>query len=147
MATMADAPARYPVSVRIPVAWGEMDAFQHVNNVVFARWLETARMLYFERVGLVKRVREEGVGPILARTVIDYRRPVAYPDTVRVDTGVSRIGGSSFTMAFRVWSESQSAEVASGEQVIVHYDYGSERSTPIDEALRKAIAVLEEGHG
>ncbi len=144
---MAEPPTRHPVSVRIPVAWGEMDAFQHVNNVVFARWLETARMLYFERVGLVKRVREEGVGPILARTVIDYRRPVTYPDTVRVDTGVSRIGGSSFTMAFSVWSESQGAEVASGEQVIVHYDYRSERSAPVDEALRAAIAAVEGGRG
>lgn len=35
---MSDAPARHPVSVLIPVAWGEMDAFQHVNNVVYARW-------------------------------------------------------------------------------------------------------------
>lgn len=144
---MADAPVRYAVSVTIPVAWGEMDAFQHVNNVVFARWLETARMLYFERVGLVKRVREEGVGPILARTVIDYRRPVTYPDTVRVDTSVSRIGGSSFTMAFRVWSEASAAEVATGEQVIVHYDYRAERTAPIDEALRRAIASLEDTAG
>jgi len=140
---MADAPARYPVSVTVPVAWGEMDAFQHVNNVVYARWLETARMLYFERVGLVKRVREEGVGPILARTVIDYRRPVTYPDSVRVDTTVSRMGGSSFTMAFRVWSEAENAEVATGEQVIVHYDYRAGRTMPIDEALRQAIASVE----
>ncbi len=140
---MTDAPARYPVSVTIPVAWGEMDAFQHVNNVVYARWLETARMLYFERVGLVKRVREEGVGPILARTVIDYRRPVTYPDVVRVDVTVSRVGGSSFTMSFRVWSEAQGVEVATGEQVIVNYDYRAGRTEPIDEALRAAIRAVE----
>lgn len=140
---MTAAPARYPVSVTIPVAWGEMDAFQHVNNVVYARWLETARMLYFERVGLVKRVREEGVGPILARTVIDYRRPVTYPDGVRVDVTVSRVGGSSFTMSFRVWSEAQDVEVATGEQVIVNYDYRAGRTEPIDEALRAAIRAVE----
>jgi acyl-CoA thioester hydrolase len=144
---MPEAPARYAVSVSIPVAWGEMDAFQHVNNVVYARWLETARMAYFERVGLVRRVREEGVGPILARTVIDYRRAVAYPDTVRVDATVTRVGGSSFTMAFRVWSEAQGAEVASGEQVIVHFDYRAGRSAPLDEALRAALAAVEAGQG
>lgn len=140
---MDDAKIGYPVSVTIPVAWGEMDAFQHVNNVVYARWLETARMLYFERVGLVRRVREEGVGPILARTVIDYRRPVTYPDSVRVDATVSHIGGSSFTMAFRVRSETQDAEVATGEQVIVNYDYRAARTAPVDDALRAAIAALE----
>jgi acyl-CoA thioester hydrolase len=140
---MPDAPARYPISVDIPVAWGEMDAFQHVNNVIYARWLETARMVYFERLGLVKRVREEGIGPILARTAIDYRRPVTYPDTVRVDAAVSRVGGSSYTMAFRVWSQAQDAEVAAGEQVIVHFDYRAGRATPIDDALRAAIAAVE----
>lgn len=142
---MDDATGRSPVSVTIPVAWGEMDAFQHVNNVVYARWLETARMLYFERVGLVRRVREEGVGPILARTVIDYRRQVTYPDRVRVDVTVSRVGGSSFTMAFRVRSEAQDAEVATGEQVIVNYDYRAGRTAPVDDALRAAIEALEAG--
>lgn len=140
---MPDAPARYPVSVTIAVAWGDMDAFQHVNNAVYARWLESARIAYFERLDLLRRMRGEGVGPILARTVIDYRRPVTYPDTVRVDAAVSRVGGSSFTMSFRVWSEAQAAEVATGEQVIVHFDYRSGRTTPIDDALRAAIATIE----
>jgi acyl-CoA thioester hydrolase len=140
---MPDAPDRAAVSVSIPVAWGEMDAFQHVNNVVYARWLETARIAYFERVGLLRRMRDEGVGPILARTVVDYRRPVTFPDTVRVDAWVSRVGTSSFTMSFRVWSEAQGAEVATGEQVIVQLDYRSGRATPLDDALRAAIASLE----
>ncbi len=144
---MPDAPARYPISVTIPVAWGEMDSFQHVNNVVYARWLETARMVYFERLGLVKRVREEGVGPILARTVIDYRRAVTYPDTVRVEATIHHVGGSSFTMAFRVRSEAQGVEVATGEQVIVNYDYRAGRSRPLDEVLRAAIAAIEAPRG
>jgi acyl-CoA thioester hydrolase len=143
MRAMPDAPARFPLSVRIPVAWGEMDAFQHVNNMVYARWLEAARIVYFERLGLLQRVREAGVGPILARSVIDFRRPVAYPDTVRVDASVSRIGTSSFTMSFRVWSEAQDAEVAAGEQVIVHFDYRASSATPLDAALRAAIAEVE----
>lgn len=140
---MPDEPARFPISVRIPVAWGEMDAFQHVNNMVYARWLEAARIVYFERLELLKRVREEGVGPILARSVIDFRRPVAYPDTVRVDASVSRVGTSSFAMSFRVWSEAQEAEVAAGEQVIVHFDYRAARATPLDAPLRAAIEALE----
>jgi acyl-CoA thioester hydrolase len=134
---------RFPVCVEIPVAWGEMDAYQHVNNTVYLRWLETCRIAYFERVGLVERKLEEGVGAILARVCVDYRRPVAYPDTVRVDATVARIGGSSFTMAHRVFSRAQQAEVAAGESVVVVYDYRSGRSAPVDSALRAAIAALE----
>ncbi len=134
---------RYPVAVDIPVAWGEMDAFQHVNNVVYARWLETARMVYLERIGLVDRMRDEGIGPILARTVIDYKRPLKYPDTVRVAATTTRIGGSSFTMAFRIWSEASDAEAATGEQVMVVYDYRAARTAPVDERLRSAIEAVE----
>lgn len=136
---------RYPVSVRIPVAWGDMDAFQHVNNTVFLRWVETARIRYFESLRLADRVRAEGVGPILARTTIDYRKPVTYPDTVDVDVTVTTIGNSSFVMAYRVRSRQLGTEVAHAETVIVVFDYGSGRSVPIDDELRGRIAALESG--
>jgi acyl-CoA thioester hydrolase len=136
------APA-FPVSVEIAVAWGDMDAYQHVNNVVYLRWLETSRMAYFERLGLMERKERDGVGPILARAAVDYRLPVTYPDRVRVDVSVSRVGRSSFTMGYRVWSTAQGAEVATGETVIVNYDYRSARSVPIEAGLRDAIARLE----
>jgi len=134
---------RYPVSVTLPVAWGEMDAYGHVNNAVFVRWIESARMVYLERIGLVDRMRDEGIGPILARTVVDYQRPVKYPDTVRVDATVTRIGGSSFTMGFRIHSAALGADVATGEQVMVVYDYRVGTSARVDDRLRAAIAAVE----
>jgi acyl-CoA thioester hydrolase len=138
---------RYPVSIAIPVAWGEMDAFQHVNNVVYARWLESARIAYFERLGLLERMRTENVGPILARLGIEYRRPVTFPDTVRVETTVKRIGNSSFTMASRIRSDVQGIEVASDEEVIVLFDYRAAKPTALDERLRASIAALEGSAG
>ncbi len=135
---------RYPVSISVPVAWGEMDAFQHVNNVVYARWFESGRIAYFERLGLLERMRADGVGPILAKLGIDYRRPVTFPDTVRVETTVTRIGNSSFTMASRIRSEVQGIEVAADEEVIVLFDYRAGRPTPVDERLRAGIAAIEQ---
>src|SRR5512138_573393 len=140
---MHDALGRWPVSVTIPVAWGEMDAFQHVNNVAYARWVETGRIAYFTRLGLLERMRSEGVGPILGRLAIDYRRPVTFPDTVRVDVTTTKIGNSSFTLAHRIWSAEQQAEVATCEDVIVVVDYRSQRKARVDEALRAAIHALE----
>jgi len=136
---------RYPVSVSIPVAWGEMDAFEHVNNVAVARWVETARVAYFARLGLMSPRRGGGIGPILARLTIEYRRPLTYPDTVRVDATVRAIGKSSFTMAYRIWSEAQQTEAATGEDVIVVFDYAAGRKAPIDGALRAAVHALETG--
>jgi acyl-CoA thioester hydrolase len=140
---MDHALGRYPVSLTIPVAWGEMDAFQHVNNVAYARWVESARVAYFTRLGLMGPARTEGPGPILARIAIDYLRPLTYPDTVRVDATVRAIGKSSLTVGYRIWSVAQQAEVANGEDVVVVFDYATGRKALVDDGLRAAIAALE----
>lgn len=140
---MNSALGRYPVSVDIPVAWGEMDAFQHVNNVAYARWIETARVAYFTRIGLMCPLRADGVGPIVARLAIDYGRALFYPDTVRVDATVRAIGRTSLTMGYRVWSKGQRAEVATAEDVMVMLDYRSNRKAPVDDGIRAAILGLE----
>src|SRR5512141_997748 len=98
---MAPGRGRYPVTVTVPVAWGEMDAFEHVNNVAYARWVETARVAYFTRLGLMCPLRVDGIGPILGRLAIDYVRPLTYPDTVRIEATVTRIGKTSLTLAYR----------------------------------------------
>jgi len=140
---MDSALGRYPVSVTIPVAWGDMDAFQHVNNVTYARWIETARVAYFTRIGLMCPLRPDGVGPIVARLAIDYERALFYPDTVRVDVTVRAIGRTSLTMGYRIWSQGQDAEVATAEDVMVLIDYQAGKKAPVDDALRAAIRALE----
>jgi acyl-CoA thioester hydrolase len=125
-----------------------MDAFQHVNNTVYLRWFETARMAYFQRLGLVERMGRDGIGPILAKATVSYLRPVTWPDRVRVEVTVTRLGEKSFAMAYRARSSAQQAEVASGESVMVVYDYRAARSAPADDELRAAIAALEaQGRG
>lgn len=134
---------RWPVSIQVPVAWGDMDAFAHVNNTVYLRWFESARIAYFERTGLIERMQREQVGPILARTTIDYRVPLTYPDRVQVQATVSRLGTSSFTMKYRVRSEAKKAIAAEGEGVIVLIDYRSGGKVALDEQVRRAIQALE----
>lgn len=148
------------VSLRIVVAWGDMDALGHVNNTVYLRWFESARIAWWEKVApavSASRPLAEGIGPsaeklgpsaeklgpigpILARTTIDYRRPVRYPDTVEVRVTARRIGGKSATLAYEVTSSAQGgAVVAEGETVIVLYDYRGGTTVPIDDALRETM--------
>lgn len=127
------------LTVRIPVAWGEMDAFQHVNNTAYLRWFETARIEWLARVAFTG---SGGAGPILARTEIDYRLPVVWPDTVEVAVGVVALGRSSVTLGYRVTSASHGgAVVAEGVTVVVLFDPAAKRGVPIDEALRARIAA------
>ncbi len=136
----------WPVSVEVPVAWGDMDAFGHVNNTVFLRWFETARIAYFQAIGVADKMEGERIGPILARTAIDFRLPVVFPDTITVSATVQRIGTTSFVMAYRVTSSAHEGAIAAeGEGVIVQLDYGSGAKVPLADALRERIEHLETG--
>lgn len=130
----------HSVTLRIDVAWGDMDALAHVNNTVFLRWFESARILWWERLGLSDRPQEDGIGPILARTAIDYCRPVTYPDTVEVCAKTLRVGSKSATLGYEVRSRMQGgAVVAQGETVIVLFDYLRKATVQIDDALRRKM--------
>lgn len=135
--------SRWPVHLEVPVAWGDMDAFGHVNNTVYLRWCESARIAYFERTGLLARMKDRAEGPILARASVDYRRPVVYPATVRVHATTTRLGTTSVTMAYRIELVASGEVVAEGESVIVQVDYETGAKVPLDDELRARVLALE----
>jgi acyl-CoA thioester hydrolase len=132
---------RWPVSLQLPVQWGDMDSFQHVNNVAYLRWFESARIAYFERAGLMDRM--PAIGPILARQTIDYRIPLVYPDTLRASATATKLGNTSFSMGLRLESSRQGKLAAEGEAVVVMVDYRNNQKVPLGTALRARIEALE----
>jgi acyl-CoA thioester hydrolase len=136
---VSEAASTTPVRLRIPVAWGDMDAFGHVNNVVYLRWFESGRIALFDRVGILHAGVPSGPGPILARTGCEFLLPLSYPDFVTVETRIATIGTKSFVMTYEVRSEGVDAVAARGDGVIVWYDYGAGRSIPVPDALRQRL--------
>ena len=134
----------WPVSTEIKVNWGDMDALGHVNHSVYAKWMETVRMMYFSEIGMMNLYDDSNIGPILARIEIDYELPIVFPDVVTVSTSVSRIGNSSFDMRYKIESQSNNGKsAATGSVVCVVLDYSSGIPHKIPLKLRKSIARLE----
>lgn len=133
----------FPVTIDIPVAWGEMDSLQHVNNIVYFRYFESVRMAYFERIGYMEHMEETGLGPILAATQARFRKPLTYPDTVTVGTRVPNIEEDRFRMEFRIVSHKLKDIAAVGEGLIVNYDYRKLEKAPLPEVIRNRILGLE----
>ena len=131
----------YPITVDVVVAWGDMDAFGHVNNTVFFRWFETARIAFLEAIGFTAG-GDRGIGPILASTSCRFRRPVTYPDTVTVGVRVDDVQTDRFTHRYRVVRAGTGEIVAEGEGVVVAYDYGAGHKAPIPADVRRAIEHL-----
>lgn len=140
---MQDLLAGYPVILDIPVAWGEMDAFQHVNNIVYLRYAESARIAYIAHVGLSDSMQTTGVGPILASLQCRYKFPLTYPDTARVGVRVSEIGADRFTVLFRIVSVRHGRIAAEGDSVIVSYNYNDGGKVPLPASWRAALEATE----
>lgn len=133
----------FPVVIEIPVAWGEMDAFQHVNNIVYFRYFESARIAYFERLDLIEFMNQTGIGPILASTQCRFKIPLTYPDTVSVGTRVSQIEPDRFVMECVVVSRRLQQVAAEGSGLIVSYDYRERKKAPIPPEMKQRILALE----
>ena len=134
----------WPVTLEIPVAWGEMDSFAHVNNTVYLRWFESARIAYFLQAGVLEGMDAGRVGPILARATIDFRKPVTFPDRVSVSARVPELRNTSFSMSYRATSQAQGgAVVAEGDSVVVMVNYATGEKVPLSEELRRRVAVIE----
>ncbi len=136
-----------PVIVDFPVAWGDMDAFGHVNNTQYFRWFEDGRLAYFEAVGVADLMETTGVGPILASTDCRFRLPLTYPDAVRIGATVTEVQEGEFTMRYVVVSTTHGRVAAEGSGRIVAFDYGSGAKAIWPEELRQAIAKLQGSPG
>lgn len=137
---MPDVP---PVEISLPVLWGNMDAFGHVNNTVYFRWFESARIAYLDRAGLDELMKAERIGPILAAIHCNFRKQLVFPDTVHISASVTRLGRSSLTMEHLIRSEKQGEVAAEGSSTIVIFDYQLQRPVRVPDVVRQAFERLE----
>jgi acyl-CoA thioester hydrolase len=132
----------HAVTARIPVLWGDMDAFGHVNNARYFTWFETARIEYLRELGLATEGTPD-LGPILAHTSCDFLAPVRWPAQIVVGARVSKVGNTSFVMEYQAAIESEPPRVvARGKGVIVLFNYRTGEKVAIPDAMRTRIEQL-----
>jgi acyl-CoA thioester hydrolase len=123
---------------RVPMRWGEMDALGHMNNVSYFRYLEQARISWFDSLGIGYRPGSEG--PILGTLSCKYVKPAIYPVDIEVTTYVGKAGRSSFMMAHEMYRAGEPAELyAEAEAVMVWIDISQGKSRPLPEWMRKHL--------
>ncbi|MEW6335669.1 MAG: thioesterase family protein [Thermodesulfobacteriota bacterium] len=140
---MSDLLNDYPVIVEFPVAWGEMDAMGHVNNIVYFRYFESARIAYFEKINVMDYMTETGVGPILAEISCKYKIPLTYPDKVLIGTRVVDIREDRFIMKHLVVSAKHRKAAAEGDGVIVTFDYREGKKVAVPADMKRRILDME----
>jgi acyl-CoA thioester hydrolase len=121
------------------VRFGDLDAMKHLNNVVFLRYFETARIDYLNSImGSHDPVfRADGFGFIFASCQIDYRSPAHFDEDVDIRVRPADIGTKSLKLEFEMAVGERL--IAEGHGILVGYDYESGETVPLPDALKKRL--------
>lgn len=139
---MSTVPGHFVQRLDIPIAWGEQDAFGHLNNVVYFRYFESVRMHYLERIGVLHSHSEDGIGVLIATTTCDFLRPIKWPAKLTAHTGCINVGNTSFTLEYVITDERGEA-VARGTSVQVMFDHARATKVNVPAVIRAAIAAWQ----
>jgi acyl-CoA thioester hydrolase len=112
-------------SLPIDVRFADLDALGHVNHAVFVTYLEHARTRWWQQLLAGRRFEEEGF--VMARVEMDYRKPIALGDQVRVELRCAHLGHTSFALAYKVIREKDGVILAEAQTVQVMVDFATMR--------------------
>lgn len=130
---------QYPIIFDQVVAWGDMDAFRHVNNVVYYRYIESARIEYLNELNLF----DEPLYSVVSSSQCQYLKPLFFPDQLKIGVRVAEMRNSAMRMEYILWSQQQQTVVALGEAVVVFVDQEELKKCAIPEQMRQKIMQLE----
>ena len=121
---------------RIPVRWGDMDAMGHVNNTVYFRYMEQARIGWFDAL-VPKDEAWKSTGIVIANAACNFKRPINYPGTVEVRVLVGPPGGSSVPTFYELMVQDEL--YADGTATVVFIDMAKQKPIRIPQNIREAM--------
>jgi len=117
--------------------FGDMDALGHINNTVPAAWFEIARNPFIQIFDPSMELKRETFSLIMAHSDYDYLDQLYFKYEVEIKSWVSRIGSKSFTVYHEAWQQGRLC--VKGTAVLVHYDFNTEKSTPIPDDKKSIL--------
>jgi acyl-CoA thioester hydrolase len=129
--------------IPIEVRFRDIDAMGHVNNAVYVTYFEHGRAAFFRDVFGVRSVSD--IDFIVARMVVDYRRPVLLSDTVKLQLCLAKVGRTSFTVDYLLLASGEVA--AEGRSVQVFYDFKKGAKKPVPPGFRENTRPYSRGGG
>lgn len=122
---------------RFPMRWGDMDAYGHVNNTIYFRYMEQARVEWLE--SLAHRVMPLGESPVIINASCTFLKPMTYPGVIEVRLYAGRPGRSSIPTWYEMRIDGEAEIYAEGESKVVWMDHATGKSVPIPDALRQVL--------
>ena len=126
--------------MEMPVRWGDMDALGHVNNIMYFRYFEQARIAWYEGAGFAP-LGGSDVGMVIVDNRAEYLRPLVHPATMEVRMAGHSPGRSSFVTTYTIAVGGDL--YTRGASKIVWVNHAEGRSVPLPDALRERLSSGE----
>ncbi len=130
------------ITLILRIDWSELDAFGHVNNVMFYKYLQAARVRFWEQIGLYEQYKSEGIAPLLASATVDFKKPLMYPGNVTIQSTVAFVKNTSFGLEYSLLNDNNEI-VALGRDAMVLYDFNKNEKLSIPDDLRMNIETYK----
>lgn len=132
----------FPAELKLRLDWSELDLFGHINNVSYFKYLQASRLNYWEQLGLANWFKDHGIGPILASTRCEFRKPLNYPGTATIRVSVVEMRNTSFSLYHQIIDDSSDL-AAEGFDVVVLFDYRKNEKFLLPDDLRRQVEAAE----
>jgi len=123
---------------RMPIRWGDMDAMGHVNNTVYFRFMEQARISWFNAL-VPERDAWRSTGIVIVNASCNYKRPITYPGTVEARLYVGAPGGSSVPTFYELLADDDPVPYADGAAVVVFVSMKTQKPVRISDDMRARL--------
>lgn len=129
----------FKLSLELRIDWGDLDMYEHVNNVSYMRYLQSGRVNFWEASGIHEFYRNSNQGTMLVSTKCDFKRSLNYPGKAVIKTKLDFIGNKSFGLKHLILDE-KGEVCAEGTDVVVCFDFDKNETFPVPDWLRKKIS-------
>jgi acyl-CoA thioester hydrolase len=129
----------FATELALRIDWSELDLFGHVNNVMYFKYLQSARVNYWDLVGLSNSFLEHKMGAMLLSSQCQFKKPLFYPGNIIIKTHLEFVKNTSFGLVHHIYN-GNAEEVASGNDIIVFYNYNKHSKETIPGWLRNNLA-------
>jgi acyl-CoA thioester hydrolase len=123
-------------SIDMEVRWRDLDAFGHVNNASYLGYIEEARVRWFKSMSA--DWANETSAPILAAVTANYRKPIGWPESLRIELSCERLGGKSVTLGHRIVSTTVPDMLYCDGMTVLVWVNGDGQSIALPDAVRAA---------
>jgi len=141
MASADTSDQTFPSKLQLRIDWSEMDTFGHINNVQYFKYTQAARVNLWEQIKSMTAMWEQRVGPNLASASCQFRKPLFYPDTVRVQSRLEFIKTTSFGIHHQILNGTGEL-CAEAHDVCVLFDFNKNEKVALTDTMREEMKAL-----